>query len=168
MFLQSLFAFWPPFDHYCAVAPQNAGKACCDNHQWTFSCFCNSWAEPTKLTFQCWFTLPCRSSPTTATGQVLCLFLFDVALFSLAKTRWSTVVRPRIDHYLIFDWFSPIISYVENRWKAIFHTSASVAQLDRALASDARCRGFESLQAHQKITLQCSLQGDFLFTLFPL
>ena len=62
---------WPPFDHYCAVVLQNAEKACCDNHQWAFSCFCNSWAEPIKLTFQCWFTLPCRSSPTTAMRQVL-------------------------------------------------------------------------------------------------
>ena len=31
-----------------------------------------------------------------------------------------------------------------------------------------RARLGESLQAHQKITLQCSLQGDFLFALFPL
>ena len=68
MFLQSLFAFWPPFDHYCAVAPQNAEKACCDNQQQAFSCFGRNCAEPTKFTFQRQSTLPCRSSPTPDAG----------------------------------------------------------------------------------------------------
>lgn len=30
---------WPPFDHYCAIAPQNAVKSCCDNQQWVFLVF---------------------------------------------------------------------------------------------------------------------------------
>ena len=51
MFLQSLFAFWPPFDHYCAVAPQNTEKACCDNQQRAFSCFGRNCAEPANLRF---------------------------------------------------------------------------------------------------------------------
>ena len=47
-----------------------------------------------------------HSSPTTATEHISLPFLFDVPLFTLAKPRRSTVVRPRIDHYLIFDRFS--------------------------------------------------------------
>ena len=61
---------WPPFDHYCAVAPQNAEKACCDNQQGAFSCFGLYCAEPTKFTFQRRSIPSCRSSPTTATSQV--------------------------------------------------------------------------------------------------
>ena len=91
--------FWPPFDHCCANALWNAGKACCDNQQWAFSRFGLNCAEPINFTFQRRSIPPCRSSPTTAAGQVLGPFLFDSALFALAKTRWSTVVRPRIDHY---------------------------------------------------------------------
>ena len=91
--------FWPPFDHYCATALWNAGKACCDNQQCVFSALCGSCAEPTKFTFQRQSIPLCRSSPTTATWQVLDLFLLDTALFAFAKTRWSTVVRSRIDHY---------------------------------------------------------------------
>ena len=56
-------------------------------------------AESTKFTFQRQSIPSCRSSPTTATWQVLGSFLFDTARFALTKTRWSTVVRPRIDHY---------------------------------------------------------------------
>ena len=52
-----------------------------------------------KFTFQRQSIPSCRSSPTTATGQVLGPFLFASARFALAKMRWSTVVRPRIDHY---------------------------------------------------------------------
>ena len=56
-------------------------------------------AESTKFTFQRQSIPSCRSSPTTATGRVFGLLLCDAALFASAKTRWSTVVRPRIDHY---------------------------------------------------------------------
>ena len=90
---------WPPFDHYCAVVLQNVEKACCDNQQQAFSCFGGKCAEPTNFTFQRRSIPPCRSSPTTATGQVFGLLLCDTALFASAKTQWSTVVRPRIDHY---------------------------------------------------------------------
>lgn len=91
--------FWPPFDHCCANALWNAGKACCDNQQWAFSRFGLNCAEPINFTFQRRSIPPCRSSPTTATGQVFGLLLCDTALFASAKTQWSTVVRPRIDHY---------------------------------------------------------------------
>ena len=64
MFLQRLFAFRPPFDHYCAATPKNTGKACCDNQQWAFSCFGSRCAGPTNLTFQHRSIPPCRSSPT--------------------------------------------------------------------------------------------------------
>ena len=91
------------FDHHLTTtvqaAPQNVGKARCDNQQRVFSCFGGKCAEPTKFTFHRQSIPPCRSSPTTATRQVLGLFLFDTARFVLTKTRWSTVVRPRIDHY---------------------------------------------------------------------
>ena len=97
MFLQSLFAFWPPFDHYCAVAPQNAEKACCDNRQQVFSCFGGKCAEPIKFTFHRQSIPPCRSSPTRkARGSnpfgrtkkthcnvlLQCAFWFDVILVS--------------------------------------------------------------------------------------
>ena len=74
-------------------------KARCDNHQQAFSCFGRNCAEPTKFTLQRWSVRACRSSPTTATRQAFCLILRDASWFVLAKTRWSTVVRPRIDHY---------------------------------------------------------------------
>ena len=64
----SVLAFWPPFDHYCAITYQNAEKACCDNQQWAFSCFGGKCAEPTKFTFPRLFTPPCRSSPTPGAG----------------------------------------------------------------------------------------------------
>lgn len=51
-------------DHYCAVAPKNAEKARCDNHQQAFSCFGRNCAEPTKFTLQRWSVRACRSSPT--------------------------------------------------------------------------------------------------------
>ena len=78
--------------------------------------------------------------------------------------RWSDHELPLLE----IDRFFPIIAYVENRWKAIFHTSASVAQLDRALASDARCRGFESLRAHLKTSLQCTFAMRFLLLVWIL
>ena len=99
LFLYMVVCDLPPFDHYCATAPQKAEKACCDNQQRAFSCFGNRCAEPTKFTFLRLVALPCRSSPTTATEHILLSSLYDVPLFTLAKTQWSTVVRPRIDHY---------------------------------------------------------------------
>ena len=56
--------FWPPFDHCCANALWNAGKACCDNQQWAFSRFGLNCAEPINFTFQRRSIPPCRSSPT--------------------------------------------------------------------------------------------------------
>ena len=55
-------------DHYCAVAPKNAEKARCDNHQQAFSCFGRNCAEPTKFTLQRWSVRACRSSPTPDAG----------------------------------------------------------------------------------------------------
>ena len=118
------WGYWPPFDHYCAITYQNAGKACCDNQQWAFSCFGGKCAEPTKFTFHRQSIPPCRSSPTTATGQVFSLILRDASWFMLAKTRWSTVVRPRIDHYwkltTLQDWNTSErrFSYISDRSSA--------------------------------------------------
>ena len=64
--------FWPPFDHCCANALWNAGKACCDNQQWAFSRFGLNCAEPINFTFQRRSIPPCRSSPTE--------YLFSTAL----------------------------------------------------------------------------------------
>ena len=97
--------FWPPFDHCCANALWNAGKACCDNQQWAFSRFGLNCAEPINFTFQRRSIPPCRSSPTTATWQVFDTFLCDTALFALAKnavvngsqtTNWPLL---EIDHF---------------------------------------------------------------------
>ena len=55
-------------DHHLTTtvqaAPQNVGKARCDNHQQAFSCFGRNCAEPTKFTFHRQSIPPCRSSPT--------------------------------------------------------------------------------------------------------
>ena len=72
--------------------------------------------------------------------------------------------------------FSIIIAYSLEKFKTVWYNYKSeeressppivyafVAQLDRALASDARCRGFESLQAHLKTSLQCTFAMGFLF-----
>ena len=56
------------FDHHLTTtvqaAPQNVGKARCDNQQRAFSCFGGKCAEPTKFTFHRQSIPPCRSSPT--------------------------------------------------------------------------------------------------------
>ena len=89
MFLQRLFAFRPPFDHYCAATPKNTGKACCDNQQWAFSCFGSRCAGPTNLTFQHRSIPPCRSSPTRKArgsnppGRTKSSTLWGTALFVL-------------------------------------------------------------------------------------
>ena len=107
MFLQRLFAFRPPFDHYCATTPRNTGKACCDNRQQAFSCFGGKCAEPTKFTFQRQSILPCRSSPTRKArgsnppGRTKSSTLWGAALFVLhgfygaAKGRIRTARAPR-------------------------------------------------------------------------
>ena len=91
------------FDHHLTTAVQMPcempEKPVVTTNNGLFSRFGLNCAEPINFTFQRWSMPPCRSSPTTATSQVLCLFLFDTAWFTFAKTRWSTVVRPRIDHY---------------------------------------------------------------------
>ena len=55
-------------DHHLTTtvqaAPQNVGKACCDNQQQAFSCFGGKCAGPTKFTFHRQSIPPCRSSPT--------------------------------------------------------------------------------------------------------
>ena len=103
----SVLAFWPPFDHYCAVALRNAGKACCDNQQQAFSCFGCSWVESTKFTFQRQSILPCRSSPTRKArgsnppGRTKSSTLWGAALFVLhgfygaVKGRIRTARAPR-------------------------------------------------------------------------
>ena len=71
--------------------------------------------------------------------------------------------------------FSIIIAYSLEKFKIVWYNYKSeeressppivyafVAQLDRALASDARCRGFESLRAHLKSALQCTFAMRFL------
>ena len=107
MFLQSLFAFWPPFDHYCAVAPQNAEKACCDNRQQAFSCFGGKCAEPTNFTLQRRSIPSCRSSPTRKArgsnppGRTKSSTLWGAALFVMrgfygaVKERIRTARAPR-------------------------------------------------------------------------
>ncbi len=109
----SVLAFWPPFDHYCAVALRNAGKACCDNQQQAFSCFGCSWVESTKFTFQRQSILPCRSSPTRKArgsnppGRTKSSTLWGAALFVLhgfilwsSKRGWFEHSRARLGESL--------------------------------------------------------------------
>ena len=85
----SVLAFWPPFDHYCAITYQNAEKACCDNQQWAFSRFGLNCAEPINFTFQRRSIPPCRSSPTRKArgsnppGRTKSSTLWGAALFVL-------------------------------------------------------------------------------------
>ena len=108
------------FDHHLTTAVQMPcempEKPVVTTNNGLFSRFGLNCAEPINFTFQRWSMPPCRSSPTTATGQVLGLFLFDTALFTLAKMRWSTVVRPRIDHY--WNW---LLYKIEIRCNGVFH-----------------------------------------------
>ena len=107
LFLYMLVCDWPPFDHYCAAAPQKAEKACCDNQQRAFSCFGNRCAEPTEFTFLRLVALPCRSSPTRKArgsnppGRTKSSTLWGAALFVMrgfygaVKERIRTARAPR-------------------------------------------------------------------------
>ena len=99
------------FDHHLTttvqVAPQNVGKACCDNQQRAFSCFGGKCAEPTKFTFHRQSIPPCRSSPTRKArgsnppGRTKSSTLWGAALFVLhgfygaVKERIRTARAPR-------------------------------------------------------------------------
>ena len=81
------------FDHHLTTtvqaAPQNVGKARCDNQQRVFSCFGGKCAEPTKFTFHRQSIPPCRSSPTRKArgsnppGRTKSSTLWGAALFVL-------------------------------------------------------------------------------------
>ena len=81
------------FDHHLTTtvqaAPQNVGKARCDNQQRAFSCFGGKCAEPTKFTFHRQSIPPCRSSPTRKArgsnppGRTKSSTLWGAALFVL-------------------------------------------------------------------------------------
>ena len=112
LFLYMVVCDWPPFDHYCATAPQKAEKACCDNQQRAFSCFGNRCAEPTEFTFLRLVALPCRSSPTRKArgsnppGRTKSSTLWGAALFVLhgfygaVKERIRTARAPRLGESL--------------------------------------------------------------------
>ena len=97
--VRKLIVDWPPTDHR-----QWFLLPAVSFYRWRIVLYrlrqvWQSCAEPTKNRSVSSNCVPRRSSPTTAIGQVLGSFLFDTVLFALTKTRWSTVVRPRIDHY---------------------------------------------------------------------
>ena len=83
------------FDHHLTTtvqtAPQNVGKARCDNQQRAFSCFGGKCAEPTKFTFHRQSIPPCRSSPTRKArgsnppGRTKSSTLWGAALFVLHR-----------------------------------------------------------------------------------
>ena len=99
------------FDHHLTTtvqaAPQNVGKARCDNQQRVFSCFGGKCAEPTKFTFHRQSIPPCRSSPTRKArgsnppGRTKSSTLWGAALFVLhgfygaVKERIRTARAPR-------------------------------------------------------------------------
>ena len=99
------------FDHHLTTtvqaAPQNVGKARCDNQQRAFSCFGGKCAEPTKFTFHRQSIPPYRSSPTRKArgsnppGRTKSSTLWGAALFVLhgfygaAKGRIRTARAPR-------------------------------------------------------------------------
>ena len=99
------------FDHHLTTtvqtAPQNVGKARCDNQQRAFSCFGGKCAEPTKFTFHRQSIPPCRSSPTRKArgsnppGRTKSSTLWGAALFVLhgfygaVKERIRTARAPR-------------------------------------------------------------------------
>ena len=94
------------------AAPQNAGKACCDNQQRAFSCFGGKCAEPIKFTFHRQSIPPCRSSPTRKArgsnppGRTKSSTLWGAALFVLhgfygaVKERIRTARAPRLGEFL--------------------------------------------------------------------
>ena len=122
---------------------QNVEKACCNNHQRAFSCLGGKCAEPTKFTFQRLFTPPCRSSPTPGAGgsnpfrRTKSSTLWGAALFVLhgfygaVKEGLRTVRAPRF--------------------------ASRGAETPRWGVSRARLG--ESLRAHLKIALQCTLRS---------
>ena len=99
------------FDHHLTTtvqaAPQNVGKACCDNQQWAFSRFGINCTEPTNFTFLRRSIPSCRSSPTRKArgsnppGRTKSSTLWGAALFVLygfygaAKGRIRTARAPR-------------------------------------------------------------------------
>ena len=99
------------FDHHLTTtvqaAPQNVGKARCDNQQRVFSCFGGKCAKPTKFTFHRQSIPPCRSSPTRKArgsnppGRTKSSTLWGAALFVLhgfygaVKERIRTALAPR-------------------------------------------------------------------------
>lgn len=81
---------------------------------------------------------------------------------NIVKTHKNGGILP--DNFRAKKLFSIIIAYSLEKFKIVWYNYKSeeressppivyafVAQLDRALASDARCRRFESCQAHQGI-----------------
>ena len=115
-FGKSIFTVYPyrvylHFDHHLTTtvqaAPQNVGKACCDNQQQAFSCFRGRCAEPINFTFHRRSILSCRSSPTRKArgsnppGRTKSSTLWGAALFVLhgfygaAKGRIRTARAPR-------------------------------------------------------------------------
>ena len=83
------------FDHHLTTtvqaAPQNVGKACCDNQQWAFSRFGLNCTEPTNFTFLRRSIPSCRSSPTRKArgsnppGRTKSSTLWGAALFVFGK-----------------------------------------------------------------------------------
>ena len=138
-------------DHHLTTtvqaAPQNVGKACCDNQQRAFSCFGGKCAEPTKFTFHRQSIPPCRSSPTRKArgsnppGRTKSSTLWGAALFVLhgfygaAKGRIRTARAPRF--------------------------ASRGAETPRWGVSRARLG--ESLRAHQNAHCNVLLQCVFLF-----
>ena len=132
------------------AAPQNAGKACCDNQQRAFSCFGGKCAEPIKFTFHRQSIPPCRSSPTRKArgsnppGRTKSSTLWSAALFVLhglygAVKEWIRTARaPR---------FAPHGAETP-RWGA------------------SRARLGESLRAHLKSALQCTFAMRFFYSDF--
>ena len=104
------------FDHHLTTtvqaAPQNVGKARCDNQQRAFSCFGGKCAEPTKFTFHRQSIPPCRSSPTRKArgsnppGRTKSSTLWSAALFVMrgfygaAKEQIRTARAPRLGESL--------------------------------------------------------------------
>ena len=135
------------FDHHLTTtvqaAPQNVGKARCDNQQRAFSCFGGKCAEPTKFTFHRQSIPLCRSSPTRKArgsnppGRTKGSTLWGAALFVLhgfygaVKERIRTARAPRF----------------ASRGAETPRWGVSRAWLG------------ESLRAHLKIALQCTLRS---------
>ena len=111
------------FDHHLTTtvqaAPQNAGKACCDNQQRAFSCFGGKCAEPTKFTFHRQSIPPCRSSPTPGAGgsnpfgrtkmriaMYFCNALFALMVFGFSIISVTYHLRHRCTDLLIVVHFS--------------------------------------------------------------